>query len=98
MLKPWAIMNAMKTPCNCGTAECDELRELLMQYADGQLDEAGCEQIKARIAACESCCEEVENMLQLKKIVKDHCGCQGAKPELKDKIRNLVGGLSSKHL
>lgn len=85
----------MKTPCKCGTAECDELRELLMQYADGQLDEAGCAQIKARIAACESCCEEVENVMQLKKMVKEHCGCQGPKPELHNKIRNLLEGLST---
>lgn len=85
----------MKTPCKCGTAECENLRELLMQYADGQLDEAACERIRVRIEACEACCEEVENVLQLKNIVKNYCGCQGARPALHDKIRNLVGGLSS---
>lgn len=95
MLKRWATKKMMKTPCKCGTAECDDLRELLMQYADGQLDAATCERIQARIAACEACCEEVENVVKLKQIIKENCGCQGTNQELHLKIRSMVGGLSN---
>lgn len=49
---------------------CEEYREQLMAYLDGELDEAEAARFRAHVAECETCREELDKLQRLKEVTR----------------------------
>jgi len=50
---------------------CEDYKELLMAYIDGEIDEADRERFEEHIAQCERCRSELEELRNLKEVTDD---------------------------
>ncbi|GAA1070444.1 mycothiol system anti-sigma-R factor [Nocardiopsis composta] len=71
-----------------GTHEtpCSEVLANLYTYIDGELAEAGCEEVRRHLDECRPCLEEYGLEEVVKKLVAKHCGCDPVPEDLRSKV------------
>jgi anti-sigma factor (TIGR02949 family) len=66
---------------------CDEARNSLDAYVDGELDLSRQSEMEAHLEGCTNCQKEVEQITNLKTLVRSNMPAYQAPPELRSKIR-----------
>ncbi|GAB3487366.1 mycothiol system anti-sigma-R factor [Nocardiopsis coralliicola] len=65
---------------------CSEVLENLYVYIDGELSDAGCEEVRRHLDECRPCLEEYGLEEVVKKLVAKHCGCDPVPEGLRNKV------------
>jgi mycothiol system anti-sigma-R factor len=71
------------------TGELDHCREVLeraFEYLDGEMAELDCVQLKAHLAECASCVEQLAEDEKLKRAIREGCPCEEAPATLRARI------------
>lgn len=79
-----APTDANSTPCSDGP--CNEAKEHLWVYIDGELSADDCQRIKAHIEACPPCEQLFRNERTVKDVVARACGCESAPQDLRGRV------------
>ncbi|GAA1001446.1 mycothiol system anti-sigma-R factor [Acrocarpospora macrocephala] len=78
---------------SCGDhhdTDCGDVLDRVYSYLDGELDEAGCADIRQHLDECSPCLREYGLDKAVKQLVAKHCGCDPVPDDLRAKIRTRI--------
>ncbi|GAA1006748.1 anti-sigma factor RsrA [Acrocarpospora pleiomorpha] len=78
---------------SCGDhhdTDCGDVLDRVYSYLDGELDEAGCADIRQHLDECSPCLREYGLDKAVKQLVAKHCGCDPVPDDLRAKIRSKI--------
>ena len=65
---------------------CSEVLARVYSYLDGEIEDAGCSQIRQHLDECGPCLREYGLEEAVKRVLQKHCGCDPAPAALRAKI------------
>ncbi|GIH29344.1 anti-sigma factor RsrA [Acrocarpospora phusangensis] len=83
---------------SCGEhhdTDCSDVLDRVYSYLDGELDEAGCADIRQHLDECSPCLREYGLDKVVKQLVAKHCGCEQVPDDLRARIRTRIDEVRS---
>lgn len=83
---------------SCGEhhdTDCSDVLDRVYSYLDGELDDAGCADIRQHLDECSPCLREYGLDKVVKQLVAKHCGCDPVPDDLRARIRTRIDEVRS---
>ncbi|WP_432548468.1 mycothiol system anti-sigma-R factor [Kineococcus sp. SYSU DK004] len=65
---------------------CREVLDRAFEYLDGEMADLDCDRLRAHLAECASCVQQLAEDEQLKRAIRDGCPCESAPEQLRARI------------